>query len=571
MKKLATLCLAACLAAALATPAGALDYAIDAPEGPDYGKPTSVEVVHTADGGALKNEDISKNAALIPPGFGSASADTLNTGTWLTPNLAPEGMAVGAVNGSGTPIVFPPSVDTNSSTPATEEEQTTSLGYTPVTSDLYYSSGYLGTLRIPAIGLSVRVYEGTDSSTLMKGAGHFKGTSIWDGNCAIAGHNRGVRDDFGDLHTLERGDTITWTTKWASAPMRSPVCRKSRRRIPAAPHLPPRTCSLSTPACVIRGTTAGRCRRWRLCNLLEFPSSFSPQGTALCCRLFPRFPVCCCCKEHKDSRGKKEVNRMKRKQLIPAVLAGTLIGAALVGPASAGVAALTAAPSTQTFYIDGKQVDLEAYVIHGHNYVQLRDVGRAVDFGVAYDQGANRVLVDTSSPYTEESAVSAPSGVVIVPQSDEPLRLKEGDKVLCDDGTTYEITDLRLWEEPEPLPAYDQTRFPELELPKAEVRRFQSEYGDNLHIRNLYETRRMEYTIYNAAVNCPELWADGAPALNLHLGISAQNAVQMFWPWQEDQLTQVFCSAPGARFEVEAWDVYHNGKYLYTEYNVRGT
>ncbi len=55
----------------------------------------------------------------------------------------------------------------------------------------------------------------------------------------------------------------------------------------------------------------------------------------------------------------------------------------------------------------------------------------------------------------------------------------------------------------------------------------------------------MEYTIYNAAMNCPELWADGAPALNLHLGISAQNAVQMFWPWQEDQLTQVFCSAPG--------------------------
>ena len=71
----------------------------------------------------------------------------------------------------------------------------------------------------------------------------------------------------------------------------------------------------------------------------------------------------------------------------------------------------------------------------------------------------------------------------------------------------------------------------------------------------------MEYTIYNAAMNCPELWKDGVPTLNLYLGISAQNAVQMFWPWQEDQLTQVFCSAPGARFEVEAWDVYHNGKY----------
>ena len=113
------------------------------------------------------------------------------------------------------------------------------------------------------------------------------------------------------------------------------------------------------------------------------------------------------------------------------------------------MAALTAAPSTQTFYVDGKQVDLEAYVINGHNYVQLRDVGRAVDFGVAYDQGANRVLVDTSSPYTEESAVSPLRGGHRPPVG-RALRLKEGDKVLCDDGTTYEITDLRLWEEPEP-------------------------------------------------------------------------------------------------------------------------
>ena len=255
---------------------------------------------------------------------------------------------------------------------------------------------------------------------------------------------------------------------------------------------------------------------------------------------------------------------MNGKRLIPAVLAGALMGTALAGPASAAAAALTATPSAQTFYVDGEQVDLEAYVIDGRNYVQLRDVGRAAGFAVAYDHTTNSVLVDTSSPYTEEPTASAPSGVVAVPQTGEPLRFQEGDKVLCDDGTAYEITDLRLWEEPEPLPAYDQTRFPELELPKAEVRRFQSEHGDNLHIRNLYETRRMEYTLYNAAAGRTE-------PLNLRLGISAQNAVQMFWPWQEDQLTQVFRSAPGARFEVEAWDVYHDGKYLYTEYNIRGT
>ena len=61
--------------------------------------------------------------------------------------------------------------------------------------------------------MSVKVYEGTDSKTAAKGAGHFEDTSLWDGNCCIAGHNRGVWDDFGDLHTLEPGDTITWTTK----------------------------------------------------------------------------------------------------------------------------------------------------------------------------------------------------------------------------------------------------------------------------------------------------------------------------------------------------------------------
>ena len=91
MKRVISTCLTLCLSAALALPASALDYSIDAPGNPDYGDPTSIEVVHTADGGAMKNEDISKNAALIPPSFGSPSADALGTGTYLTPNLAPGG------------------------------------------------------------------------------------------------------------------------------------------------------------------------------------------------------------------------------------------------------------------------------------------------------------------------------------------------------------------------------------------------------------------------------------------------------------------------------------------------
>ena len=109
MKRAMTSLAALCLAVCLALPAGALDYTIAAPDDPEYGDPTSVEPVVTADGGAAKNEDRSKNAALIPPAFGSPSAYALNTGTYLTPNLAPGGQSVtgAAVNGGSAVVVTP--------------------------------------------------------------------------------------------------------------------------------------------------------------------------------------------------------------------------------------------------------------------------------------------------------------------------------------------------------------------------------------------------------------------------------------------------------------------------------
>jgi len=216
MKKLITTLLMASLMASLAvtaSAAGPMSYSIDGVGDPDYGTPTSIEVVHTADGGAMKNEDVSKNAALIPPGFGSASADAMNTGFYLTPNLAPA-TAVGSgaiINGTGGNIIFPTYSEGDIYNPGNPMISYT--GYTEVTSDLYYSGGHLGTLKIPELDLSVRIYQGTGSSTLAKGVGHFTETSIWDGNVALAAHNRGANSYFGEIHTLELGDRITLTTK----------------------------------------------------------------------------------------------------------------------------------------------------------------------------------------------------------------------------------------------------------------------------------------------------------------------------------------------------------------------
>ena len=109
MKKIITLCLSLCMTAALAAPAYALEYSIDAPDDYDFGKDTSIEVIHTADGGAMKNADMSKNAALIPPTFGSESMNALHTGEYLTPNLAPGGIpASGAVIGGSAATVVTP-------------------------------------------------------------------------------------------------------------------------------------------------------------------------------------------------------------------------------------------------------------------------------------------------------------------------------------------------------------------------------------------------------------------------------------------------------------------------------
>ena len=222
------LILAAALTALCIAPAHALEYNIDGAEDYLFGRPTSDNTIYEWEN---PNVDRSKNTALIPPGFGTPTSYLPNSGEYLTPNLVPGALSGGLVNqvgsvgnpnggtstntmGSGYPTADTsvdssgfPTVDTGVS--GTGGQAT---AFTEVTSSMYYSNGSLGTLKIPSIGLTVGVYEGTGSAPLLKGAGHFEGTSIWNGNIAIAGHNRGVRNDFGKIHTLKSGDTITLTT-----------------------------------------------------------------------------------------------------------------------------------------------------------------------------------------------------------------------------------------------------------------------------------------------------------------------------------------------------------------------
>ena len=198
---------AACaLAAVLSQSAWAADYTFYGPEQGLFARPTSDNTIYVDK--PKINVDRSKNTALIPPVFGSAASYLPGSGTALTPNLTPGGS--GIVSGRGTSnVVTPPTISGNTSSGGAG----VTGNFTLVTPDLYYAGGYIGSLKIPSIGLNVKIYQGTDDAALRYGVGHFENTSIWKGNVAIAGHNRGVNSYFGEIHTLKPGATIQLTTK----------------------------------------------------------------------------------------------------------------------------------------------------------------------------------------------------------------------------------------------------------------------------------------------------------------------------------------------------------------------
>lgn len=103
------------------------------------------------------------------------------------------------------------------------------------------------------------------------------------------------------------------------------------------------------------------------------------------------------------------------------MLTGMVIGAALTGGSIAVAAGITAEPTWQPIFVDGQQVEMQAYNIAGHNYVKLRDIGKAVGFEVYWDSVNSCVQVESGKPYTGEAPAKAePDKPVPQPESTAP-------------------------------------------------------------------------------------------------------------------------------------------------------
>jgi sortase A len=68
----------------------------------------------------------------------------------------------------------------------------------------------IGRIKIDRIGLSIVVVQGTDTSSLQKGPGHYRNTPIpgQPGTVAIAGHRTTYLAPFRDINQIEDGDEV---------------------------------------------------------------------------------------------------------------------------------------------------------------------------------------------------------------------------------------------------------------------------------------------------------------------------------------------------------------------------
>ena len=264
-------------------------------------------------------------------------------------------------------------------------------------------------------------------------------------------------------------------------------------------------------------------------------------------------------------------------------IAGVISCAMAFSGAFAYASGITAEVSRNRFIVNGEEKALSAYKIDGYNYFKLRDLGDALGFGVAWD-GENRVVViDTTVQSLEDipgSKLENNSSFEI--GNDVPM---PGIVIRCSDGYMYEVKDTSKYdanafaEGPlSELPAEKESwdLMPKAEMPDAEARHFTAGDKEYMFIRNLTETKRMLYTLYEAIEANPETWQtgtlvlhpSGSPKVTIDLQITDEDYAQSFWPWRDSEITKLFNSCPPGHYEMEAWDVYIDGAFQHTEYRI---
>lgn len=249
---------------------------------------------------------------------------------------------------------------------------------------------------------------------------------------------------------------------------------------------------------------------------------------------------------------------MKLRRDVAGFAVGLLCGGVIFGGVgiASGVIATPLTESSQKVTLDGQAVSLEGYNINGNNYFKLRDLGKAMDFGVTWNNDSRTVEIDSSTGYVEEQKPTIP-GAVSIPTGDASWCPAVGTVIDLGNGQTMTVTKAK---DPEPeltVPA-NASSFWQDELPEPKVTIGTDGF---VAIRNLHETRRMQYSLFEVA----------EPGTKIYLGLegSRPGDPSVEWPWHEGMLQAMYLSGPRSKVWVDAYDVYLYGEYQYTEYNAK--
>ena len=227
--RIAGLMLSVAAALSMTVPAFALDYSFITEAPQDYYGSTSYEDIY----GSQYNYGGKNAADYQAPELEYGVQSTTMTGVMertILPGLQQTvGTGVGGygIAGGGGPVtVLTEAAGTGGSAPAvTPTVPTTPVApaapiyqqpaYTSV-EGMAYKDGHIGTLKIPSLGINMKVWEGETAESMKKGLGHYSSTSAWNGNVAVCGHNRGAKYVIGSIKNLKQGDTITYTTVYGT-------------------------------------------------------------------------------------------------------------------------------------------------------------------------------------------------------------------------------------------------------------------------------------------------------------------------------------------------------------------
>ena len=219
---LAKILLTSAMLSALVVSASAADYTFETTAPQDYYKSTSYEDIYGSqynyggknvvdyqipelEYGLQSTTMTGVMERTILPGL-QQSVDTGGGGYGVSGGGGPITVLVEAGANGATTTPAAPTTPTVSTTPTVRQPAYTSV------EGMAYQDGSIGTIKIPSLGINMKVWEGETDASMSKGLGHYSSTSAWDGNVGVCGHNRGTKYAIGSIKDLGQGDTIAYTT-----------------------------------------------------------------------------------------------------------------------------------------------------------------------------------------------------------------------------------------------------------------------------------------------------------------------------------------------------------------------